>query len=152
MWWPQARGGLRQPLAEPVTISTRKQSMDGCSPSCAQGSPSSAGLNVSLQNTFSHHGRRQGDLCCSLRSVPSTRQGVPSSGIIPRMGSMQSVHALAGLIRLRVSSCLPQQTRDEETLVGKRCEEEEEEGRRRRGGSHLIPSRCLENPNCAVFS
>lgn len=23
---------------------------------------------------------------------------------------------------------------------------------RRGGGSHLIPSRCLENPNCAVFS
>lgn len=74
MRWPQARGGLGQALAETVTIRTRKQNADGRSPSCAQGSPSSAGLNVTLQNTFSHHGRRQRD-CARSCSVPSSREG-----------------------------------------------------------------------------
>lgn len=97
MWWPQARGGLGQALAEPMTVSIRKQSMDGCSPSCARGSPSSAGLNVTLQNAFTATvGANNAARCCP---VTSTRQGVPGSGIIPEMGSMQGVHALTGLIR-----------------------------------------------------
>lgn len=39
---------------------------------------------------------------CSLL-LCALQQGGPGSGIIPRMGSMQSVHASAGLIRLRGS-------------------------------------------------
>lgn len=117
MRWPQAGTGRGcDPL---VTTSTRKQSMDGYSLSCAQGSPSSAGLNVTLQNTFTATtGADIGTCAACSCSVPSTRQGVQGSGIIPRMGSMQGAHALAGLIRLRVSPQLPQQTRDKERLAG----------------------------------
>lgn len=85
-WWPQA-------LAEPMTVSTRKQSMDGCS-------PSSAGLNVTLQNTFTATvGADNGTCAAHSCPVTSIRQEVPGSGIIPSMGSMQGVHALTGLIR-----------------------------------------------------
>lgn len=49
-----------------------------------------------------HSSKRPHSHCgCRQRSCPvtSTRKGVPGSGIIPEMGSMQGVHALTGLIR-----------------------------------------------------
>lgn len=112
MWWPQAGGGLGQAVAEPVTISTRKQSMDGCSSSCAWGSPSSAGLNVTLQNTFTATKAADNGTCAVPScSVPSTRLwDNPQDGIHAGCPCLSWAH--------QVLRRLPHQTRDKERLVG----------------------------------
>lgn len=115
-WWPRAGIGRAHDHQH------QEIKHGWSSPSCARGSPSSAGLNVTLQNTFTATAGTEDGTC----PVPSTGQGVPGSGIIPRMGSVQDVQALAGLLRLCVSPQFPHQSRDKEKLVGKRCEEEEE--------------------------
>lgn len=89
MWWPQAGTGRAHDREHQETKHgwMLPELCPGLSKLCWFKCHSS-------KRPHSHCGCRQ--RCCP---VTSTRQGVPGSGIIPEMGSMQGVHALTGLIR-----------------------------------------------------
>lgn len=101
MRWPQARGGLGQALAETVTIRTRKQKRGWTLPKLCPGLSKLCWFKCHPSKHLQPLWAQTTGLCSLL--LCALQQGGPGSGIIPRMGSMQSVPASAGLIRLRGS-------------------------------------------------